>query len=293
MNPLSDSAFDKWLDAVEDGMDIPASLPAEDTADLQLAQDLFALRVKAPPELLRHTHEQPALTQSPRRWSIRPAAAIVFGILFLVGALLFSRPGTQTLDSLSLAKNKVWIALNTVMFDTEYGHVTVEMTPHDDAPSTTETSEVSVEVSHVETPYGTITIEKKSYGDPVNADTESAGAEPEAIREQLLQAGSLNQYSDDLNTSCDNNGVAFTFGTNDTLAGYELNWNGGSYFNYVICHTSSCTFKVMTGWSADYTLGYAYTVPPDGSVALTRMIIAVVDYARQSGRFPLDGASLI
>ncbi|MEZ4519166.1 MAG: hypothetical protein R3C44_20880 [Chloroflexota bacterium] len=46
--------------------------------------------------------------------------------------------------------------------DTEYGRVTVEMTAHDDTTVNPETSSISVEVSEVETPYGTITIEQRS-----------------------------------------------------------------------------------------------------------------------------------
>lgn len=51
MSELSDPEFDAWLDVVERGEPLPASLPTEDVADLAMARRLLALRAEPSPRL--------------------------------------------------------------------------------------------------------------------------------------------------------------------------------------------------------------------------------------------------
>ena len=140
------------------------------------------------------------------------------------------------------------------VIETEYGTVTVETTAIESDEKAAPT-EVTVEIERVETPYGIITIEKQSFGEPgevVSADEVDTGGQPLG----------LSEYTDALYASCSGDGVEFNFGSNQTLANYELNWTGGSYADYVVCSSNSCSFEITTSWSAFYTTGRAYTTTP-------------------------------
>lgn len=143
--------------------------------------------------------------------------------------------------------------------ETEYGIVTVEKTVSESSPIVQPSAETSVEVERVETPYGTITIEKQSFGETVG---ETYGVGELGEEDAGVQPFALSEYTDFLNQTCGSSGVEFNFGSNNTLSNYELHWSGGSYADYVVCSSTSCSFKITTSWGAYYTYGKAYTTSP-------------------------------
>ncbi len=138
------------------------------------------------------------------------------------------------------------------VIETEYGTVTTERTITEGNQSSATPAEVSVEVEHIETPHGLITIETQSFGEHDEEAAARSGGQPLG----------LSEYTDGLFASCGSNGVEFNFGSNQTQPSYVLNWSGGSFADYVVCPSSSCSFKISTSWSAYYTTGRAFTTSP-------------------------------
>lgn len=142
------------------------------------------------------------------------------------------------------------------VIETAHGTVTVENRATEDEPAESTQEEINVEIEQVETSYGVITIEKHSFGEPIDAEFVLDENDSD------IQPTALSEYTDPLYKTCSSNGVEFNFGSNNTQSNYELHWNGGSYSDYVVCSASSCTFKITTSWSAYYTYGKAYTTSP-------------------------------
>lgn len=143
------------------------------------------------------------------------------------------------------------------VIETEHGIVTVEKTIAESNPIIPAQAEISVEIEQAQTPYGTITIEKQSFDGPVSEVNESTVSGDSGV-----QPMGLSEYTDTLYETCGSNGVEFNFGSNNTQSNYELHWSGGSYADYVVCSSSSCTFKITTSWAAYYTYAKAYTTSP-------------------------------
>lgn len=117
MTPLSDQEFCEQLDAIEGNQDVPGHLSPEDTADLQLAQRLFALRTHPATDLRPVTSTPVASKRSPRLWTLRPATVLLIAAILLVVIGAFSMIGARTLNSLRLARNEVWFPPDTVIFE--------------------------------------------------------------------------------------------------------------------------------------------------------------------------------
>lgn len=106
MNDLTDREFAEWLDAIERNEDIPASLPAEDAADLRLAQRLLDHRVVSPPVRLKSARYQRPISNGRRLWQWQLATLALLGILLLGVAVVTSRA-------------EVWVTPEIVVFEGE------------------------------------------------------------------------------------------------------------------------------------------------------------------------------
>lgn len=116
MKQLPDDEFDKWLNAIEHGEEIPPTLAPDDAADLRFARRLFGLRAAAPqpvfPDLAR---SQQRLTGQ-RAW--RLAAAALFVLLMLAAAISSSGSArAQILKSLGVTDDDSWFSPVPVIFE--------------------------------------------------------------------------------------------------------------------------------------------------------------------------------
>ena len=68
MSGLSDQEFQAWLEAVERGEKVPASLPPDDAADLGLARRLMSIRAVPSPRLSARI-ERNLTTRSHEEWA--------------------------------------------------------------------------------------------------------------------------------------------------------------------------------------------------------------------------------
>lgn len=122
MKELSDQEFHRLLDAVERKEALPPDLPADDNADLEFAERLFALR----PVLRRADYPVAGRSRTPRAalqhglvWRF---AAVVLLALALLAAFALGRSGTANAEifgSPGLAEDMAWISPIPVIFEGE------------------------------------------------------------------------------------------------------------------------------------------------------------------------------
>ena len=120
---------------------------------------------------------------------------------------------------------------------------------------------INIEIDVVETEFGEMTIEKRSYSSLVDA-----GFSPDN-----LQTKGFISYDEFLNKQC-NSGATFSFGTSANWTAYSLEWktpdiNGtsGGIWSDVQCGNTACTFHVSTSWSAYYTNAGSTVQTPDST----------------------------
>jgi hypothetical protein len=99
MRELSDQEFHAWLNAVERGGELPATLPVDDAADLAWARRLLTLRAVPQPRLAARVQGVMLPPSSlPRQWLAMPgwqrAGAGVTAALILALTLAFTPAGT-------------------------------------------------------------------------------------------------------------------------------------------------------------------------------------------------------
>ena len=98
MSGLSDQEFHSWLSALEQGEELPASLPLDDVADLALARRLLAMRAESTPRLRARVRQTTSAAAASRRpgglRGVRWAIAGMMATLVLASALALTPVGS-------------------------------------------------------------------------------------------------------------------------------------------------------------------------------------------------------